>query len=387
MEAHITIDITESGTTIAGMRMVGIVPETHESNDFSLFVASRNSMVYITNSIDDEIMASGKGFKSAVTNLANLYGIPVVVESPASWVKANAKIRALVGTYEPTITGSRFIRTMDGKEVRVGDTCEYTNTKDETSTFVVTAVTGHGVVVRFTDVPRSCTYAWNMFQGLMAEGRIVRTVCGAGDCGKCRGCEGTPVVKTVPALPVIEEAMIIWDPAMARTLHVWSITDGEAVILYPNGSEAVVSVDHLRREVANGNMEIMTAEEVERANQDVMTDAELDAARGYADPAPECVCDVIVDAGPDSLPAGGRVCPGCGSVFTKSDPVLTPEEAVLIDVMSEREARAILDLIIMDGELMSFTSTDVKTTKRVPRKLKKSSKIKSTSGTRRQRRG
>jgi hypothetical protein len=195
----IQLDITETGTTVEGLKIVGMIPETHESNDFSLFVHAVNSMVYVTNSIDDEVIASGKGFKSAMVNLANFYGIAVIV-SVDPGLKVTAKMKALVGTYEPTITASRFVRTMSGKSVRVGDVCTLTYSDGKRVDFTMTAVTGRGVVVR-DQYGRFDTYHWNMFQGLLAEGRIVKVECMSGDCRECAKCATpAPVSSEVAAL-------------------------------------------------------------------------------------------------------------------------------------------------------------------------------------------
>lgn len=269
MFATIPLDITESGTTVEGCKMVGAVPETHESNDFSLFVSSRNSVVYVTNSIDDEVIASGKGFKSAMTNLANLYGIAVVVSADPG-VKETAKIKALVGTYEPTDTRGGFVTGTDGTVVRPGDSCEQTDIHGVVHAFTVTAVTSNGVVIRdhaaaiSTKVRnRLNTIHWDMFRGLMAEGRIRKVMCSTADCGHCvycvEGLTASPV--EVPTLPEISTGVNIWNPGLAQTWTVSEIVGDVCYLTSPDGGlEWRVEALWLRGELANGNMEIAPVE-------------------------------------------------------------------------------------------------------------------------------
>jgi hypothetical protein len=142
MAQTVGIAMIETGDTIVATRMLGMVPESHEPGDFSLYIRTSASTVRVDRSDTDETIVKAVGFAKAMTALANHYGLPVVVSVDPN-VPVTAKMRGWMGTYSPTLTGERVITGQSGETFRAGDLII------EGDTFLkITAITGEGVIVR-----------------------------------------------------------------------------------------------------------------------------------------------------------------------------------------------------------------------------------------------
>lgn len=147
----IRIDIVEPGETISAAKMLGIVPETHELDDFNLYVRTVGSTVIVYRSDSDETIVKAVGFANTMQKLANHYNLPVVVAADPG-VKVTAKIQTWLGSWQPSNpVVSRVLATQDDNGervmVRVGSQVA-AKSLENSPVYVIEAFTGMDTIVR-----------------------------------------------------------------------------------------------------------------------------------------------------------------------------------------------------------------------------------------------
>src|SRR5687768_10019128 len=177
-EVRIALDIIEvSGPRVEDVKILGMVPESVDNEDFNLYVRFTGQTVSVDKSHTDETVASATSarggrianFQAAMQYLANFYGVPVVVACDPG-VSGGQSAR-LVGRWEPEHNGH------DMAGFRAGDRVIQTYTKDgegRSIGFDIIHVTPAYVLIKYTDRDGFDSFGVHEFHGAYAAGHLVK---------------------------------------------------------------------------------------------------------------------------------------------------------------------------------------------------------------------
>lgn len=328
----IRIDIVEPGETISAAKMLGIVPETHELDDFNLYVRTVGSTVIVYRSDSDETIVKAVGFANTMQKLANHYNLPVVVAADPG-VKVTAKIQTWLGSWQPSNpVVSRVLATQDDNGervmVRVGSQVA-AKSLENSPVYVIEAFTGMDTIVR--DVAtglrakvEDIRYVVPGYLTVVADGYIhiptpvLKHAYGRSAmlCGVDMGESGSSVMANVTC-PDCRDALVLRASSGER------ITQGMAVYDYDlnlgtvdlgdldsDGWFHVVAVDGGRRSLMNGvrvttrhpSTRMLAADAVAALARSVNPLSEGDCGN----PNPHRSCGTFQCAGRTRVPAGER---------------------------------------------------------------------------------